>query len=469
MNKFVSAARRQKIEARTQNNMKALASTTDACVDLFFHIGASRGKDVTSLFTAAYAESPERALRIALWARDVRGGSGERQLFRDILLHLEKHESHILLQTNFLARVPELGRWDDLLVLETPAVRKVVNGLIADALLKQKNGLCAKWMPRKGARAALLRSELGWTPKFYRKTLVNLTNVVETQMCSKNWTAINFEHVPSLAMARYTKAFGRNAADAFTAYKQALQAGEAKINASAVYPYDVLKTLVNGDEALADEMWKALPNYMDEQNVLPIVDVSGSMTWVQVSPGLTPLDVAVSLGLYCADKNQGAFKDVFMSFSDRPNIHVAKGKLSAKVQTVHSMDVGGSTNLHAALDLVLSHGIKNQVAQKDMPTALLIMSDMQFNECARYDDSAYQMITRKYEAAGYKVPGIVFWNLHSYANVPVDFKTKGVALVSGFSPAIMKSILAMDFKKMTPEHVMLTTIMNDRYSFSEEV
>jgi len=469
MNKFVSAARRQKVEARTQNNMKALASTTDACVDLFFHIGASRGKDILPLFSKAYAESPEYAVRTALWVRDVRGGAGERQLFRDILLFLEKHEPHILLNTNLLERVPELGRWDDLLVLETPAVRAKVNKLIAKALV-QKNGLCAKWMPRKGALAARLRADLGWTPKFYRKTLVNLTNVVETQMCSKNWEAINFEHVPSLAMARYAKAFGRNALEHYLAYKQKLQTGEAKINASAVYPYNVIQTLRAGDDVLADEMWKALPNYMDDQNVLPIVDVSGSMCCpAGGNPNVQCIDVSVSLGLYCADKNKGAFKDTFVTFSGSPELLHLKGKLSTKLNQMESSDWGMNTDLHAAMDLILAHAIKNKVPQKDMPTALLIMSDMQFDECSEWDDSAYEMISRKFKESNYTMPAIVFWNLNSHSNVPVDFKKKGVALVSGFSPAIMSSVLAADFSKMNPESIMLQTIMNDRYSFSEEV
>lgn len=469
MNKFVNAARRQKIEARTENNMKALKSTTDACVDLFFHIGASRGKDITPLFSKAFAGSPEHAVRIALWARDVRGGAGERQLFRDILLFLEKNEPQILLHTNFLSRVPELGRWDDLLVLQTPQVRKVVNKLISDALV-HKNGLCAKWMPRKGARAALLRSELGWTPKFYRKTLVNLTTVVETAMCSKDWTSINFEHVPSLAMARYAKAFGRNALEHYLAYKQKLQTGEAKINAAAVYPYNVIQTLRAGDAVIADEMWKALPNYMDDQNVLPVVDVSGSMTCpAGGNPNVTCLDVSVSLGLYCADKNKGAFKDTFVTFSGSPELLHLKGKLSTKLSQMEHSNWEMNTNLHAAMQLILGHALVNKVPQKDMPTALLIMSDMQFDQCTTFDDSAYEMISRKFEDAGYQMPAIVFWNLNSHSNVPVDFKKKGVALVSGFSPAIMKSVLAADFDKMTPESIMLQTIMNDRYSFSEEV
>lgn len=469
MNKFVNKLQRQHVVARTENNMKALESTTDACVDLFFNIGASRGQDIVPAFAKAFADSPEHALRIALWSRDIRGGAGERKLFRDILLHIEKYEPYILLHTDFLKVVPVVGRWDDLLVLHTPQVRSRVNALISDALL-HKNGLCAKWMPRKGPRAALLRHELGWTPKFYRKTLVNLTNVVETQMCSKNWTEINFEHVPSLAMARYAKAFGRNALEHYLEYKQKLQTGEAKVNAAGVYPYDVIKTLRAGDDVLANEMWKALPNFMDDQNVLPLVDVSGSMSCsAGGNPNLTCMDISVSLGLYCADKNQGAFKDTFLTFSATPELLHLKGKLSTKLEQMESSDWGMNTDLHAAMDLIIAHAVSNKVPQKDMPTALLILSDMQFDECIEFDDSAYEMIARKFKDAGYEMPAIVFWNLRATGNAPVDFKKKGVALVSGFSPSIMKSVLAADFSKMTPHAIMLQTIMNDRYTYSEEV
>lgn len=471
MNKFVNSVKRASVEARTENNMKALKNTSDACVDLFFQIGASRGKDIRVLFEKAYADSPEHALRTVLWARDARGGAGERQLFRDILLHLEKYEPHVLLHTKFLDRVPELGRWDDLLVLQSPQVRSRVNALILKAL-NEKNGLCAKWMPRKGERAAQLRRDLGWTPKFYRKTLVNLTEVVETQMCSKEWDKINFEHVPSLAVARYARAFGRNALQHWLEYKQKLQTGEAKVNAGAVYPYDIIKTIrfSPAEEAFADEQWKALPNYMDDQNVLPVVDVSGSMCCpAGGNPNVQCIDVSLSLGLYCADKNKGAFKDTFVTFSGEPELLHLKGKLSAKMRQMDSSAWEMNTDLNACMDLILAHAAKNKVPQKDMPTALLIMSDMQFDQCCEFDDSAFEMVNRKFKAAGYQMPAIVFWNINAHDNAPVKFSQKGVALVSGFSPAIMQSVLAADFSKMTPNAIMLSTIMNDRYTYSEEL
>lgn len=467
---FKNAVLNTTTTARTQNGMKSLQSSLSNTTDLFFKIGASRGKDITKEFERAYQEDRELALRVAQWARDVRGGAGERALFRQILKFLEKNYRDDLLNTRLLQNVAEIGRWDDLLVFDDAQVKDRAFRLIRDAL-ERGDGLAAKWMPRKGAQAAELRNAFGWSPKFYRKRLVELTKVVEQQMCAKEFDAINFSHVPSLAMSRYGKAFGRNAPEAFTSYKEALKKGDpkvAKVNAGAVYPYDITKNLTYGDSALADEQWKALPNYMGDAKVLPLVDTSGSMT-CDLAGGkkgvqVTCLDVAISLGLYCADKNTGAFKDLFLTFSSRPQFQHVKGSLSQKVRQMRTAHWEMSTNLHAAFDEILRVAVQNNVAPADMPQTLLILSDMQFNECTRYDDSAMQMINRKFAEAGYAVPNIVFWNLKAYSDVPVRFDARGTALVSGFSPVIMKAVLAADMDAMTPEAVMKKAVMSDRYS-----
>lgn len=457
-------------KARTTNGMKALKSSLSNTTDLFFKIGASRGKDITGQFAKAYGENREMALRVAQWARDVRGGAGERELFRQTLKWLEKNNKDDLLGTRILENVTEIGRWDDLLIFEDSDVKAKAFGLIWKAL-DTGNGLCAKWMPRKGPVALELRTFLGWSPKYYRKRLVELTKVVETQMCAKEFDKINFSHVPSLAMSRYSKAFGKNAPDQFTAFKEALKKGDpkvAKVNAGAVYPYDIIKNVRRGDSALADEQWKALPNFMGDASVLPIVDVSGSMTCkaggYASKSEITCLDVAVSLGLYCSDKNTGPFKDVFLTFSDRPQFVTVTGTLSEKVRKMERSDWEMSTNLHAAFDRILEVAIKNSVAREDMPKVLLIMSDMQFNCCTGYDDRAIQMIRRKYNDADYEMPNVVFWNINAHENVPVRFDEKGTALVSGFSPSIMKAVLAADMDSMTPEAVMKKAVLSDRYS-----
>jgi hypothetical protein len=460
-------------QARTANGMLARATSASAVLDFFGKAGSSRGTALVRDFSAALAEDENLAIRALLWTRDIRGGAGERQQFRDLLSSLEAYNPS--LAGRIMPRIPELGRWDDLFVYTDATNRRAAFDLIAQAL-KDKNGLCAKWLPRKGTVAMELRKHLGLSPRGYRKLVVSLTQVVETQMCSKQWDSINFSHVPSLASARYQKAFGRNAPESYSAYIQELQKPESernpkvKINASAVYPYDVVKSVVSGNAAVADEQWRALPNYVGDARILPMVDVSGSMGSLRYTTKgkVQPIDVAVSLGIYLSEKNTSEFKDLFLTFSECPRMCALQGSLTQRVQQLERADWGMSTNLHAAFDEVLRVAVQGRVAQEDMPEVLLILSDMQFDSCTRFDDNAQQMIRRKYEQAGYSMPRIVFWNLSPYgnSNTPVRFDDAGVCHVSGFSPAIMKTVLSVEeLENFTPYNVMVQTLETERYNF----
>ena len=469
MTTFVEAVENQ--ESRTANGMKAQKTTTNKVVDLFFNIGASRGKDIIPAFVAAFVEDRELALRVALWSRDARGGAGERKLFRDILSHLETVD--IDAAKALLSKVPELGRWDDIFVFKTQEMKHEAYTMLKNALI-DGNGLAAKWTPRKGNVAIELRKFLGWSPKQYRKTLVSLTTVVETQMCANDWDNINFSHVPSLASTRYKKAFNRHTPK-FAEYVQALVKGEAdvKVNSGAVYPYDVLKGVSSFGYDRTEKnhiiaQWDALPNFVGDANIMPLVDVSGSMGCraggSASKTDISCMDVAVSLGLYLADKNVGKFKDTFITFSERPELMTLHGNIVEKATQMVKSTWGMSTNLHAAFDLILDVATKYNVPHSEMPEMLLILSDMQFNSCIKFDDSAMQMIERKFAAAGYTAPQIVFWNINSSDHVPVKSDKSGAALVSGFSPAIMKALLAADMSEFTPEGICLKTIMIDRYA-----
>ena len=469
MSTFVEAVKNQ--PARTENGMRARKSTANACVDLFFKIGASRGKDITKDFVAAYVEDKDVALRIAQWARDARGGSGERELFRQILSYLEKHDKEAA--AKLLAKVPEIGRWDDIFVFKDKSLKWEAFTMLGNAL-REKNGLAAKWTPRQGPLAAEIRAHFGMSPKFYRKSLVEMTKVVEQQMCAGKWDEINHSHVPSVAAARYKKAFSRHGTK-FAEYVEKLKKGDAdvKVNASAVYPYDVLKGVMNFhynnnygktelDHIVAQ--WEALPNYVGDASILPLVDVSGSMNTSIGGGKTTAMDVAVSLGLYLADKNKGKFKDTFLTFSSKPELLHLKGNVVQKAAQMVKSSWDMSTDLHKALDKILSTAVAGKVPQEEMPQMLLILSDMQFNSCVTHDDTALGMIKRKYQDAGYEAPAIVFWNLNAKDNVPVKHDKSGVALVSGFSPAIVKSVLSTDMDQFTPEGIMLKTVMVDRYA-----
>lgn len=467
MNTFVNAVVNQ--EARTENGMVARKSTANACVDLFFKIGASRGKDITAEFTAAFVEDKDLALRIAQWVRDVRGGAGERELFRQVLRYLEKHDP--IAASKLIDKIPEIGRFDDLFVFTDDTLKSRAYSLLGDHL-RQRNGLAAKWTPRKGVIAAEIRNFFGMSPKQYRKTLVGMTSVVETDMCAKNWDNINFSHVPSVASARYKKAFFRNT-QKYAEYVAELVKGnnpKVKVNAGAVYPYDVIKGVYYAnynptEKNLIIKQWEALENFVGDANILPLVDVSGSMqTPAGRNSSVQCIDVAVSLGLYLADKNVGKFKDTFLTFSADPELLNLKGNVIQKMHQMVKSAWGMNTNLVKAMDKILSTAINGQVRQEEMPDMLLILSDMQFDYCAKFDDSAMQMIKRKFETAGYEVPSIVFWNINSNDNVPVKYDTRGVALVSGFSPAIVKAILSADTSEFTPEAIMRKAVMVDRYA-----
>jgi hypothetical protein len=301
-----------------------------------------------------------------------------------------------------------------------------------------------------------------------------MTRVVETQMCANDWDNINFNHVPSVAARNYKKAFGRHTPK-FAEYVAALVKGEAgvKVNANAIFPHDVLKGVVGmygrKDMSKTDldhitAQWNALPNYVGDASILPLVDVSGSMSSPAGGKGdVTCMDISLSLGLYLADKNRGVFKDTFLTFSDKPELLTLKGDIVQKIDQMSRSDWGMSTNLHAAFEKILSVAVKGKAPQEDMPAMVLILSDMQFNSCVKHDDTAMEMIERKFEAAGYTCPKVVFWNLNSSGNVPVKSDKSGAALVSGFSPAIMASLLGADVEQFTPFGIMQKTVMVPRY------
>lgn len=469
----------------TENGMTTSSSSLNNCVNLFFQIGAMRGKNrlqLTSAFVKAYNEQPLVAMKLLFWARDVRGGAGERQIFRTILSHLADKQTDSLRKN--LKYVPEYGRWDDLLdligtKLENDALEIIKQGL------KDNNGLAAKWMPRqnvsnrdKKKAYAILRKYLGLTPKEYRELVVRLSKTVEQLMCAKNWDAIEYSKLPSKAMSDYMKAFSKNDLDRFQAYLESVKKGEAKINAGALYPYDIIKNLNNGVAEGADVQWNALPNYLENNNerILPVVDVSGSMSCpAGNNPNVTCMDVSISLGLYISERNVGPFKDAFITFSSEPQLQFLSGSLSDRYKQLSSADWSMSTNLERVFKLLLNQATQHNVPELEMPTMIVILSDMEFDQANNsggnwfgestshdWNPTAQRMIEKMYSKAGYKVPKIVYWNLNARnANFPVKFDEKGTCLVSGFSPALLTSLLSG--KDLTPESMMFEVVNSKRY------
>lgn len=467
----------------TENMALAYKSTLNHLLDFFGNAGAMRKRtdaDVVSLFSKAFAEDRLLALKTLFYIRDVRGGQGERKTFRTILKWLAVNYPDVVRKN--IQNVSVYGRWDDLYTLfdtelEKDAVKVFSAQLAADwhSMKAEKNvSLLAKWLksentssPASRGLATKFRKALGWNSKKYRKTLSQLRNyidVVEVKMCARQWNEINFEQVPSKATLNYRKAFEKKANETFKEYLGRVEKGEAKINAAALFPYDILRTIVESQSTglalkSADLQWKALPNYLEgDGKGLVIADTSGSMH------GL-PLYVAVSLAIYFAERNNGPFKDVFMTFSQRPCFHRLVGNnLREKWDNLDDGGWDGNTNLQASFDLILNTAKTNRVSQKDMPSTLFIVSDMQFDMASTSNDKTnFEVMKQKFEAAGYKLPNVVWWQVDSRQNnVPVTFSDSGVALVSGSHPSILKKICTTEF--LTPLGLMLKAITDKRYN-----
>ena len=455
MAKLVNATRQY--NSLTANGAVTHSTSLSFCLDLFFIAGASRymhEQEIVQMFSRAHAENRNLAYQILFWARDCRGGAGEKRFFRTVANFCK--EVHAQEWEIVSIHVPEFGSWKDLFIIDDVSEENL--SFLATQLEENKNAnLLAKWFPRKGQWFTGMHKYKGMTPKELRKYLVAKTNVVETQMCKGNWSSIDYNTVPSVAMNRYRDTFMKRDKVRFTAHNQDVLDGKAKVNASVLFPYQLYQAVIQGEDTVAVEaQWQSLPDYMEgsTERILPICDVSGSMN------GL-PMDVSVSLGLYISERNKGIFKDAVITFSDTPSMHYVQGSnLAERMFNLNSADWGYSTNLQATFDLVLSSAVRENLPESEMPTKLLIISDMEFNEAGC--DSNLDAIRDQYAASGYVMPEVIFWNVNGrLGNVPASSKDMGIGLVSGFSPSILTAIL--QGKVETPVELMLKAVDTDRY------
>lgn len=457
---------------RTTNGMPTNLSTGSALVDLFGKIGSMRmstNAEIIKVYSRAFAVEPLLALKTLFWVRDVRGGAGERKVFRVIAKHLAEQHTDAMKQN--ITLIPEFGRWDDLLVffgtpLEKKALWLIKDGLSgsvnADGSYNPADNLCKKWMPRKGAHMKKICAFLQITQKEYRALVKSDT--VESKMSVGDWEGIQYKFVPSVAFARYAKAFGKHGAKAFRSFMDIPEA-VAEIKAGTLFPYDVIRTLEAGGDDVAQAQWNALPNYVKEgERILPVVDTSGSMTWFTVAGKVTGLDVAVGLGLYVAERNLGVFKDHFITFSSNPTLQTVGGTLRERINQLRSQMWQAGTDLDAVFHLILKQARKHNVPESEMPTKIMIISDMEFNN-GTSGKTAHGMIDELYASAGYKRPSIVYWNLCGReGNNPVRWDDEGTLFISGFSPAILNTALTGEEDMRTPMEMTLDTLNQERYN-----
>ena len=484
---FAQAARHMAAFTRTENGAVALNSTSDARLDLFGVIGALRGADQTRierLFSEAYRADPLFATKIAFYARDIRGGLGERETFRTIMRYMAQMHPEALRPNLDLIGV--YGRYDDLYCLiGTPLEDEMWAAMKAqfeEDRRSLENGeavsLLAKWIKTADASSAKTRElgiltarKLGYTVYEFKRIVRALRRrigVIETLMTEGRWDEIRYPEVPSRAMMIYRNAFRRHDGERYAQFVQRAVTGEETIHAGTLYPYDIVEkaaprlssffagACLNEDPAL-EAQWRQLPDYVEPgTNALVIADTSGSMCG-------RPMATSVGLAVYFAERNRGAYHNMFMSFSGTSRIQILRGEtLAQKIDSINMNDWSGSTNLRAAFEHVLEIAIRNHVPQAEMPKSLIVISDMEIDYCGDRDWTFYEMMEEMYRMNGYIIPNIIFWNVNSRHDVfHADKNRKGVQLASGQSAAVFRQV--MQTVGMNPVEAMEKIINSERY------
>lgn len=466
---------------QTENGAVTLRSTGSDCLNLFATIGAMRAQNVAEIekrFLRAYAENPDLAMKILFYARDIRGGLGERSVFRTLLHYLAENEIQSLVRN--LPYIAEYGRWDDVLVLmNTPAHAAAVALLREQFEMDMKSlasgepvSLLGKWLPSINAHnseavklAKQLARAFGMNEAQYRKALSALRQkicILENNLRERDYT-FNYACQPSKAMFKYRKAFLRNDEVRYRSFMQSVSAGEAVLHTGVLMPYEIVSAAYNAvpsERAALDVTWNALENFTRGENALVVADGSGSMYW---GGNPTPATVAQSLAIYFAEHNQGIFHNHFITFSMTPQLVEIKGNdIVEKVRFCRTFNECANTNLQAVFELILQTAVMNRLPQAMLPTTLYIISDMEFDTCAANSSlTNFEQAKQLYRSYGYELPHVVFWNVQSRnEQQPVKINEQGVALVSGCNPRLFSQVMSGE---TNPYTYMMNVIGGERY------
>ena len=476
-NKFMSGLKTATNFTYTENGALTHKTTESDLLDLFAMGAAYRtrsNEDVIILFKNAFVENPTYALKCLFYLRDIRGGQGERRFFRVAMKWLAAYNTDAALRN--LKHIPEFGRWDDLFVflgtpIENEALNFIKHQLALDVQCKTPS-LLAKWMPSENTSSAktrqtasAVRKYLGMTSKEYRKVLSALRkriNVLERLMSEGRWDEIEFDKIPSKAGLKYKNAFARHDIErmksekAVQSYADFAKDETKTVNAKALYPYEVVdkgykaayKRMDDTDRLMVNKYWDNLADYFAGKtfNGLAVVDTSASMTWS--GGAAAPINVAISLGMYCAEKAKGPFAGHYVSFSSSPRLVRVEGvDFCDKVRRIQDTNLCQNTNIEATFDMLLNTAIANNCSQEDLPENIIVISDMEFDvgTYSRGSNTKTLMenIREKWARHGYRMPHLIYWNVQARQNnIPEDIGCGLVSYVSGMSPSIFETILS---------------------------
>ncbi len=459
----------------TENGALTNASSLDTVLD-YFAMGGSmrtRPEEAVKLFEKAYNVNPLLAVRCLFYLRDVRGGAGERDIFRRTLNAMDCIDSDLL--NKVVQYVPEFGRYDDI-PINPDTANFLYNQFVQDEkdMAQGKSvSLLAKWLPSENTssqttvdKARVLIDTWDVSPKEYRKRVSALRKyikILEQKMSANEWANIDYSKIPSQAHRKYIKAFFKHDKDRYLQYLEDVKSGKAKINSGTLFTYEIYDELCKGyvrpEKHVLDamtEMWKALPDYTNGTNALVLADVSGSMSG-------RPMSVSTTLAVYFAERNKGPFANKYMTFTDIPQVITVEGdNLWSKLSYVEHSHVGYSTNLAAAFDAILKAAVDSRCSQEELPSVLYVISDMEFdNQMSNCDETNFETAQRKFSEAGYELPHVVFWNVNSRNNQqPATKFDNKVTLISGSNQSAFK--YAVEGKN--PLELMEEVLNGERYS-----
>lgn len=486
----------------TENGAVAYETSGHALLDFNFALSVLRNateRQIREMYSKAFYENPHAAVKFLFWLRDCRGGAGERRIFRVCLMWLTETRPKIIQAT--LSLIPEYGRVDDIWQLLDTDLRDGVISLIRETVVHDRLAmtqgkpisLTFKWLPSSNASsretkrlAEIIQEGLGMTPRQYRKMLSagrEYLDVVERKMSSSQWSDIKYEAVPSKANLIYRNAFMRHDEERRRAYLESLQKGETKINASVLQPHEIVGKYftesgywgvkVNPEiDSVLEELWKALPDVTIGDTIV-VEDTSGSMT-SGYGTDIRPIDVATALAIYMSEHNEGVWRDKIISFSTNPQLLDMSNCDSLREKVAYIMDTAevSNTDIEKTMLLILNTALANNCTQDEMPGTILILSDCQWDQMTRIrsknpNKSLFDNLAREFEAHGYKLPKIVFWNLSGAVNrtIPIQQNDLGVILMSGFSVQLLNMAMS---SKVDPYEALLETINAPRYDAVEE-
>ena len=490
--KFLSGMKKQLNFTVTENGAVTHKTTGSNIIDLFGCIGALRSRsesDIIKLFVKAFDEDALIATKMLFYARDIRGGLGERRTFRIIFKWLAYKYPEIV-KLN-LDNVVEFGRYDDLFVLfDTPVeddMIKFVDKQLSEDIEQQYPSLLAKWMPSENASsqetkkfAKYFMRAFNMSPKKYRLTLTRLRkklNIVEKLISSGEWSKVDYSKVPSKAAMQYRNAFMRHDEDRYRSFLNALSDEDkvVKVNATTLFPYDIMAKIIqefswgysNSSrhnkplQDLYNAQWDALPNYLgdDYDDSLCMIDTSGSMSG-------QPIYSALALGIYAAQYNKGRFSNYFMTFSHTPELRELQGDdICEIVANIDSINVN-NTNIEAAFDLILDTAIEENLSQEELPKRLIIITDLEFDQAKGYNcslnkETLFETIKKKFKRAGYEMPKLVFWNVDARNTQYPMVEQYGIQFVSGHSQAIFEAVVKGEY--LSPLELVLSVLNKERY------